>query len=226
MMKHWWQSQLLPEKNFPDSERTAIHCLESGCIGKYLEIYLGRGFCTPRPSGNISVLGGSISQYIPPLSSVRMNYHHPYLCLLPMNDTQSPLDHLLTWEWNCYYIYVCLCICVCTCISIFCLCICVCISICLLSLRLCHITDHLLTWEWLGGVVHAVVDSSPAVLWNQTKIFRTYLYYVIFSPSKRLSMVRQQHPQCHMLPWPHFCWSQRNRWGCLGCPSGLPCTQD
>ena len=68
-----------------------------------------------------------------------------------MNDTQSPLDHLLTWEWNCYYIYVCLCIFVC-------------ISICLLSLRLCHITDHLLTWEWLGGVVHAVVDSSPAVL--------------------------------------------------------------
>ena len=59
-----------------------------------LEISLGRGFCTPRPSGfalgkslgprgakstplgNFSGLGGCISQYIPPLGSVRIQYHH------------------------------------------------------------------------------------------------------------------------------------------------------
>ena len=61
-----------------------------------LEISLGRGFCTPRPSrfpsgfalgkslgprgakstplGNLSGLGGCISQYIPPLGSVRIQY--------------------------------------------------------------------------------------------------------------------------------------------------------
>ena len=60
-----------------------------------LEISLGRGFCTPRPSrfpsgfalgkslgprgakspplGNLSGLGGCISQYIPPLGSVRIH---------------------------------------------------------------------------------------------------------------------------------------------------------
>ena len=61
-----------------------------------LEISLGRGFCTPRPSrlpsgfalgqslgprgaksppsGNLLGLGGCISQYIPPLGSVRIQY--------------------------------------------------------------------------------------------------------------------------------------------------------
>ena len=61
-----------------------------------LEISLGRGFCNPRPSrfpsgfalgkslgprgakspplGNLSGLGGCISQYIPPLGSVRIQY--------------------------------------------------------------------------------------------------------------------------------------------------------
>ena len=64
-----------------------------------LEISLGRGFCTPRPSrfpsgfalgkplgprgakstplGNLSGLGGCISQYIPPLGSVRIQYIPP-----------------------------------------------------------------------------------------------------------------------------------------------------
>ena len=62
-----------------------------------LEISLGRGFCTPRPSrfpsgfalgkslgprgaksppsGNLSGLRGCISQYIPPLGSVQIQYH-------------------------------------------------------------------------------------------------------------------------------------------------------
>ena len=39
-----------------------------------LEISLGRGFCTPRPSGNLRGVGGSIFQYTPPLSSVRIQY--------------------------------------------------------------------------------------------------------------------------------------------------------
>ena len=64
---------------FPDNaERMSVHCLASGCIGKYtpsaLEISLGRGFCTPRPLGNLLGLGGCIFQYIPPLGSVRIQY--------------------------------------------------------------------------------------------------------------------------------------------------------
>ena len=39
------------------------------------EFSRGRGFCTPRPSGNLSGLGGCISQYIPPLGSVRIQSH-------------------------------------------------------------------------------------------------------------------------------------------------------
>ena len=82
---------------FPDNdERMSVHCLESGCIGKYtpldprdfpqagilhpsaLEIALGqslrpRGAKSP-PSGNLSGLGGCIFRYIPPLVSVRTHY--------------------------------------------------------------------------------------------------------------------------------------------------------
>ena len=71
-----------------------------------LEISLGRGFCTPRPSrlpsgfalgqslgprgakspplGNLLGLGECIFQYIPPLGSVRIQYtsQQPCLCLL------------------------------------------------------------------------------------------------------------------------------------------------
>ena len=69
-----------------------------------LEISLGRGFCTPRPSrlpsgfalgqslgprgaksppsGNLSGLGGCISQYIPPLGSVRIHPGHIHLIIL------------------------------------------------------------------------------------------------------------------------------------------------
>ena len=69
----------------------SIHCLELGWIGKYA--FLGprdlpqQGFCTPRPSGNLSGLGvqnpcfgksldprGRIFQYIPPLGSVLLQY--------------------------------------------------------------------------------------------------------------------------------------------------------
>ena len=85
-MKNTPQNQYFPA----NAERMDVHCLESGCIGKYiplgpwdfpragilhpsaLEISLGRGFCTPRPLGNLSGLGGCISQYIPPLGSVRI----------------------------------------------------------------------------------------------------------------------------------------------------------
>ena len=67
----------------------AVHCLEKGCIGKYLpedrDISLKREFFTPRissnlsdqaspPSGNLLVLEECISQYIPPLCSVRIHY--------------------------------------------------------------------------------------------------------------------------------------------------------
>ena len=41
-----------------------------------LEISLVRGFCTPRPLGNLLGLGGCIFRYIPPLVSVR-TFSHP-----------------------------------------------------------------------------------------------------------------------------------------------------
>ena len=69
-----------------------------------LEISLGRGFCTPRPSrfpsgfalgkslgprgakspplGNLSGLGGCISQYTPPLGSVRIQSKEKSLLIL------------------------------------------------------------------------------------------------------------------------------------------------
>ena len=86
------QNQYFPA----NAERMDVHCLESGCIGKYiplgpwdfpragilhpsaLEIALGQSL-GPRgakstPLGNLSGLGGCISQYIPPLGSVRIQY--------------------------------------------------------------------------------------------------------------------------------------------------------
>ena len=66
-----------------------------------LEIALGqslgpRGAKSP-PSGNLSGLGGCISQYIPPLGSVRIQYH-PFLLLLLMHCCTSSQDnrHCLT----------------------------------------------------------------------------------------------------------------------------------
>ena len=86
---------------FPgNDERMSVLHQDSGGIGKSipsaLEISLGHGFCTPRPSGfpsgfalgkslgprgakspplgNLSGLGGCISQYIPPLGNVRIQY--------------------------------------------------------------------------------------------------------------------------------------------------------
>ena len=57
-MKNTPQNQYFPA----NAERMDVHCLESGCIGKYIP--LGpRDF--PRASG-------CISQYIPPLGSVRI----------------------------------------------------------------------------------------------------------------------------------------------------------
>ena len=76
-MKNTPQNQYFPA----NAERMDVHCLgvsESGCIGKYipsaLEISLGRGFCTPRPLGNLLGLGECIFRYIPPLGSVRIQY--------------------------------------------------------------------------------------------------------------------------------------------------------
>ena len=43
-----------------------------------LEISLVRGFCTPRPLGNLLGLGGCIFRYIPPLGSVRIQYARSY----------------------------------------------------------------------------------------------------------------------------------------------------
>ena len=86
------QNQYFPA----NSERMSVHCLESGCIGKYthlgprdfpragilhpsaLEIALGqslgpRGAKSP-PLGNLLGLGECIFQYIPPLGSVRIQY--------------------------------------------------------------------------------------------------------------------------------------------------------
>ena len=86
------QNQYFPA----NSERMSVHCLESGCIGKYthlgprdfpragilhpsaLEIALGqslgpRGAKFP-PLGNLLGLGECIFQYIPPLGSVRIQY--------------------------------------------------------------------------------------------------------------------------------------------------------
>ena len=89
------QNQYFPA----NSERMSVHCLESGCIGKYthlgprdfpragilhpsaLEIALGlRPRAISRASGcKIPALGkslgprGCISQYIPPLGSVRIH---------------------------------------------------------------------------------------------------------------------------------------------------------
>ena len=55
------QNQYFPA----NSERMSVHCLESGCIGKYtpwaLEISLGRGFCTPRPSNTLSNIVGLLN---------------------------------------------------------------------------------------------------------------------------------------------------------------------
>ena len=74
-------------------DNVSVHCREEGCIGKYIprgprdfprawilhpearEISRGR---SPREisraEGNLSGLGGCISQYIPPLGSVRIQY--------------------------------------------------------------------------------------------------------------------------------------------------------
>ena len=86
------QNQYFPA----NSERMSVHCLESGCIGKYthlgprdfpragilhpsaLEIALGlrpraisrASGCKINTSANLSVLGGRNFQYIPPLVSV------------------------------------------------------------------------------------------------------------------------------------------------------------
>ena len=91
------QNQYFPA----NSERMSVHCLESGCIGKYthlgprgfpragilhpsaLEIALGlRPRAISRASGcKIPALGKSLGprecifQYIPPLGSVRIQYH-------------------------------------------------------------------------------------------------------------------------------------------------------
>ena len=86
------QNQYFPA----NSERMSVHCLESGCIGKFthlgprdfprvgilhpsaLKIALGqslgpRGAKSP-PLGNLLGLGECIFQYIPPLGSVRTQY--------------------------------------------------------------------------------------------------------------------------------------------------------
>ena len=62
--------------------KMAVHSLEKGCIGKCLgsprisSNLSGLGVQTAKspPSGNLSVLGGCISKYIPPLGSVRIHY--------------------------------------------------------------------------------------------------------------------------------------------------------
>ena len=51
----------------------SVDCLESGCIGKYIQEI-------SRWQGNLSVLEGCISQYIPPLVSVRIQFCPPCTC--------------------------------------------------------------------------------------------------------------------------------------------------
>ena len=93
-MKNTPQNQYFPA----NAERMDVHCLESGCIGKYiplgprdfpragilhpsaLEIALGqslgpRGAKSP-PLGNLLGLGGCIFRYIPTRGSVRTFFHH------------------------------------------------------------------------------------------------------------------------------------------------------
>ena len=64
------QNQYFPA----NSERMSVHCLESGCIGKYT--HLGpRDFPRVGILGNLLGLGECIFQYIPPLGSVRIHSH-------------------------------------------------------------------------------------------------------------------------------------------------------
>ena len=91
------QNQYFPA----NSERMSVHCLESGCIGKYTHLgprdfprarilhprpsRLPSGFALgqslrPRgarspPLGNLLGLGECIFQYIPPLGRVLLHYH-------------------------------------------------------------------------------------------------------------------------------------------------------
>ena len=75
-----------------NAERMAEHCLESGCIGKYIPLQPGDfprggilhpsaisralGYKIPA-IGKSRFLGGRISQYIPPLGSVQIQYIPP-----------------------------------------------------------------------------------------------------------------------------------------------------
>ena len=74
------QNQYFPA----NSERMSVHCLESGCIGKYTHLgprdFPWVGILHPSaleiakspPLGNLLGLGECIFQYIPPLGSVRI----------------------------------------------------------------------------------------------------------------------------------------------------------
>ena len=81
-MKNTPQNQYFPA----NAERMDVHCLESGCIGKYIPlgprdfprawILHPSALETSPPLGNLLGLGGCISQYIPPLGSVRIQYKY------------------------------------------------------------------------------------------------------------------------------------------------------
>ena len=117
------QNQYFPA----NSERMSVHCLESGCIGKYthlgprdfpragilhpsaLEIALGqslgpRGAKSP-PLGNLLGLGGCIFRYIPPLGSVRIQSTHNFLLFFVESKFQ-----FFCWNWAEVALTVYLCI--------------------------------------------------------------------------------------------------------------------
>ena len=69
------QNQYFPA----NAERMSVHCLESGCIGKYTPLgprdFPRAGILHP-PLGNLLGLGGGIFRYIPTRGSVRTFFHH------------------------------------------------------------------------------------------------------------------------------------------------------
>ena len=77
---------MLRERPYTASSR------DSGCIGKYIP--QGPRGTKFSPLGNLLVLGGCISQYIPPLGSVRIQY----LTWIYRKNCTS--DQILNWSWT------------------------------------------------------------------------------------------------------------------------------
>ena len=111
------------------------------------------------------------------------HHHHPNLSLLPMNDSQSSFDHFLTWKRQ----HHCNCIVLSFVLFAFCL-----FVSCMFCVRLCLCFFYVcLTWKRPCGVVHAVVNSCPALLGNKNMCKKDIKCLMVLYPEQNLNMQKQ-----------------------------------